>query len=355
MRLPRLPVPLSTVLVLAITACACIAPQTRAQSVADAFGRVETSVVVIRSVGRMAGAGPGGAAVTVEGIGSGVLISEDGRILTAAHVVQTADEVEVGFITGEVLPARVLGSDAVADVALLQLAAPPPAQAHVASVGDSDRVRTGEEIFVVGAPRGIIHTLSVGHVSARRRGPSPFLETVPVDFFQTDAAINEGNSGGPMFNLAGEVVGVVSYIVTQSGGSEGLGFAVTSNTARELLLDRSAFWSGLGMVSISGDVARALNVPDGRGGLLVQVVAKGSLGEALGLRGGNLPCEILDQTFVLGGDILLAVEGVPVGLENSYDRVRDAMDRLEPGDSIEVEILREGRVLTLKGRIENGR
>ena len=202
----------------------------------DIYQRVHTSVVVLETSQKDIDVPVPGQAVTVGGLGSGVLISRDGKILTAAHVVQAADSILVHFLNGEQIPARVLASEPAADLVLVQLER-KPAAAHVASLGDSDhQAEVGEEIFIIGAPLGITHSLTVGHISARRQTDDLFGGFLPTDQFQTDAAINQGNSGGPMFNMNGEVIGIVSYIISQSGGSEGLGFVITSNMAQRLLM-----------------------------------------------------------------------------------------------------------------------
>jgi S1-C subfamily serine protease len=149
-------------------------------------------------------------------------------------------------------------------------------------------VQIGEQVFVVGAPLGITHTLTVGHLSARHKPNATFSGMLTAEFFQTDAAINRGNSGGPMFDLKGEVIGIVSSILSQSGGSDGLGFAATSNIARRLLLDEPSVWSGLDGYLLIGEAARAFNLPVGfEAGLLVQRVALGSPADQLGVRGGK--------------------------------------------------------------------
>src|SRR5262249_38699074 len=155
--------------------------------------------------------------------------------------------------TGETIPARVLTSEPAADVALLQLDH-VPSKSVTAKLADSDAAEVGDEVFVVGAPIGMTHTLTVGYISARRN-PNKFYSGLSrSEFFQTDAAINEGNSGGPMFNMRGEVIGIVSHILSKSGGSEGLGFVVTSNLASKLLLERNPFWSGVEGVLLSNEL-----------------------------------------------------------------------------------------------------
>ena len=314
------------------------------------FDRVHTSVVTIRTVGKSTETDSFGRLASAAGVGSGVLIDDEGRILTAAHVVQTADQVVVEFPTGEAVPAKVLSSLPSADLAMIQLTEQAPRTATVAKLGDSDPARVGSNVFVVGAPLGITHSLTVGHLSARRGVPLAPGSKEIVELFQTDAAINPGNSGGPMFNMNGEVIGIVSHIVSETGGSAGLGFAVTSNVARRLILDKHFFWSGLDEVTLSGDVAAAFNVPDGRVGMLVQRVAKGSPGERLGLRGGTIPVEIAGQSFLIGGDIVLEVLGISLSSPDAGEAVRQAVETLKPDDVMSLLILRNGKQVRVEKR-----
>src|SRR5438034_2539483 len=230
------------------------------QALSDVFKRVNPAVVEIHTKETDVARGGIAQQVSVAGLGSGVLISLDGKVLTAAHVVQTADAIEVEFLTGEKLKARVVSSEPSADVALLQLEKPPKSP-FVARLGDSDAVEVGESVFVVGAPLGVSHTLTVGYISARRKPNATFSGMSRAEFFQTDAAINQGNSGGPMFNMQGEVIGIVSYIISKSGGFEGLGFVVSSNMARQLMLEKRPFWTGVTWFRISGELAEYLNLP----------------------------------------------------------------------------------------------
>lgn len=316
-----------------------------AQVVGDVFRRVSPSVVVIRSRGRdVAESG----LVRFGEVGSGVLISADGKVMTAAHVVQAMDEINVEFIGGETVPARVVASEPAADLSLLQLER-VPAGVKVARLANSSAVRVGDQVLVVGAPYGLSYSLSVGYVSARW-APNTVYRAFPLaEFLQTDATINTGNSGGPMFNLAGEVVGIVSHNISKGGGSEGLGFVVTINAARELLLARRSIWSGLEGHTLSGELAAIFNLPQPEG-FLVKTVAKGSPAEGAGIRGGNRTAVIDGQTLVVGGDILLAVDGIPTGNLADYQRMRDHMQKLAPGATIRVTVLRAGRVLNLTGK-----
>jgi serine protease Do len=317
-----------------------------AQTLGDVFRLVNASVVVIRARGSDV-EGAGGLTRFTE-TGSGVLISADGKIMTAAHVVHSMDEINVEFLGGETVPARVVSSEPAADLSLLQLQR-VPAGARVARLADSNRVRVGDPVFIVGAPYGLSHSMSAGWISARWPANSVYRAMPLAEFLQTDATISTGNSGGPMFDMAGEVIGVVSHNISKSGGSEGLGFVVTINTAKRLLLERPSFWSGLEGGLISGPIAQILNVPQPTG-YLVKSVARGSAGEAVGLRGGAALATIMGEQLVVGGDIILKVHGVMVGDVTEHRRVRDLMDTIPPGGEFTMTVLRLGQVIEFKGR-----
>jgi S1-C subfamily serine protease len=317
-----------------------------ADSLSEAFKRVKSSVVVVRTTQKEIMPQSGGQLVSVAGLGSGVLISADGKVLTAAHVVQTAEMVEVEFDDGDIIAAQVLGSVPAADVAILQLELPPPAEIHKAKLSDSDEVEVGDPVFVVGAPLGITYSLTAGHISGRRQPDKMLGDFYLAEFFQTDAAINQGNSGGPMFDMKGEVIGIVSHILSQSGGFEGLGFVVTSNTARALLLESRPVWTGMEGVLLAGEMARVFNVP-GPAGMLVQRIASGSLSAKLGLEPGRYEATIEGQPILLGGDIVLSVMGVPLGDAESFMLIRERAAALKPGDTVRVTILRGGQQVEL--------
>ena len=317
-----------------------------AQNIGDVFRAVNPSVVVIRAKGR--DVERAGGLTRFNETGSGVLVSADGKIMTAAHVVHSMDQIDVEFLGGEKIPARVISSEPAADLALLQLER-VPAGAKVATLGNSDTVRVGDQVIVVGAPYGLGHSLSAGWISARWPANSVYRAMPLAEFLQTNATINTGNSGGPMFNMAGEVIGIVSHNISKSGGSEGLGFVVSINTAKRLLLERPTFWSGLEGRLIEGPIAQILNVPQ-PSGYLVKSVARGSVSEALGLRGGAELATIMGEQLVVGGDIILKVQGVPIGDVSDHRRVRDILDSLPPGKEFTMTVLRLGQVIELKGR-----
>ena len=332
-------------MVAGIVAGWALAGSLAAQDLRQFFQRASQSVVVVRTVEKTVTAEGRGGLTSSSGIGSGTVVSFDGNILTAAHVVQTADRVRVEFKDGRKFTARVVASSPRADVALLKMDN-PPADLIPAKLADSDALETGDQVVVIGAPYGLSYTLTVGHMSGRLK-PREVVGGIPMEFIQTDAAINQGNSGGPMFNLKGEVVGVVSYILTNSGGFEGLGFAVSSNVAEKLLLSKASFWTGVEGFLLSDDLARLFNVPQ-PSGVLIQRVAAGSPGALLGLRSGTIQAKILDQELILGGDIVLEVGDIEM---NSNPTTEDATDQylrgLPVGAPIRIKILRGGKVVTL--------
>lgn len=317
-------------------------------NVAKLVGRVDAAVVVLKTEGRDVSVDKRGVQeVAAKGLGTGVLVDNEGHVVTAAHVVQTADKVVAEFVDGSKVAATVVASDPSLDLALLRLAS-VPAAAKAVSLGNSDKLAVGEEIVVIGSPFGLGHSVSRGIVSGKHRPEEEAsgISGTTAEIIQTDAAINKGNSGGPMFNMKGEVVGIVSFILSQSGGFEGIGFAISSNTAQEALFDNPMFWSGLEAIVIQGELAAALNLGY-KSGMLVQKVATGSVADKLGLRAGKVPVKIAGRDVLLGGDIIVSVEGVPVG-KDSIEEVRRRMRQLLPNDRFKLEVRRNGRLVVLE-------
>ena len=343
-----------------LTFCA-VSITTNAQQLRDAFRQVNQSVVMVRTKRVELGQSADEPMSIVDGLGSGVLISNDGKVLTAAHVVQTADVAVVEFSDGQVINARVIGSDVQSDVALLQLKEIPKGVIP-AMLGDSDKVEVGDQVFVIGAPYGISQTLSVGHLSGRHR-INRNNQTTAVEFLQTDASINTGDSGGPMFDLGGNVIGVVSSIMSHSGGSEGLAFATAVNTAKQVLLERKPFWSGIDGLVVMGDMAKALNLPQSAG-VLVQRIGDGSIGSRLGINPGSVRATIRGMDILLGGDVILSVNNIAIvdprstqslgslTSDENYEKIYNSVAALRPGDPLVVTVFREGKVLKLTTTIE---
>ena len=332
-----------TVSLLILSFCG-LGSESEGQQLRDAFHKVEPAVVVVRTEQKGLAPFPQQGMVSLNGLGSGVLISTD-KVLTAAHLVQAADRTMVEFSQGELIPARVTGSSFSADIALLQLEH-SSANAAPVTLGNSDKLDVGDQIFVVGAPYGISRTLTAGHVSGRHLLNERSVNTTGVEFLQTDAAVNSGNSGSPLFNLDGEVMGIVSNIMSRSGGSEGMAFAATSNTARHLLLEQKPFWSGIEGLVVDGALARALNLPQ-PAGVLVQRVAEGSIAWRWGIHAGKLRANVEGAEFILGGDVILMVNDVPVEQSSSYDDIYASIARLKPGENLVISVFRQGQIVKL--------
>ena len=318
-----------------------LSSQLYAQTIGEVFEKVKSSVVIIKVGERMKIPHSERQEVMMAGLGSGVLISEDGKIMTAAHVIQTADKLLVQFDNGEEVPAKVLSSNEMADVALVQLEWMPK-NYTIANVGDSDKAKVGDQVIIVGAPYGISQSLTVGYISGKRKEEKATSDMMGIELLQTDASINQGNSGGPMFNFKGEVIGIVSHILSRSGGFEGIGFAVTSNLAKKILMEQPFFWSGLDSFYLQDELAAAFNLPQDAG-LLVQKVAANSIASRMGLRAGRIPIKIENVEFIIGGDVILKVEGIAMHMKN-LPQVRDKINSVKDNESITFTILREGKV-----------
>jgi serine protease Do len=322
----------------------------RAQHLRDTFRRVKPSVVIVHTGGDQS------TSITSpaddQGVGSGVLISRDGNILTAAHVVAGDQAITIEFTDGQRLKARLVASSISADLALLKVDRVPDAAA-VAKLGDSDGVETGDDIFIVGAPYGLSNTLTVGRISARRPDETRGGILSTNEFLQTDAAINPGNSGGPVFNQAGEVVGIVSCVMSDGKEFQGVGFAATINTARTLLLDRDRFLIGLDGVLVTGIVARALNIPQSAG-FLVTNVARESLAEKMGLIGGQVEAAIDTEILLIGGDVILKINDSIITLDRrAFRSVFSNIARSHAGSTVRFSVLRAGKTLDLYLKIPN--
>jgi S1-C subfamily serine protease len=317
------------------------------RSLSDVFERVVPSVVVLLTEERKFSREHFGVEEVENSIGTGFVISKDGLIMTAAHVVQVVDRIIVRFHNGWEEEAQIVAAASRADVALIRLNRVPE-NLQVAKMGDSTTIRIGDPIFVVGAPFGIEFTLTAGRISGRRTQAVFTSEVAPIVLLQTDAAINRGNSGGPMFNMDGQVIGIVSEILTRSGGFEGVGFAVSVDTARDMLLKQGAFWSGVEFYPVTGALAAALNISQGAG-LLVQRVAKNAPAERLQILPGKIPVKVGGEEFFIGGDVVIAINGIPADPSNDEQmrKIRQSVNDLPAGGSIRVEVLRGGKRMTL--------
>lgn len=318
---------------------------TKAQNLSKIYQDINSSVVVINIINvSRESAGENIEVVTEESQGSGVLIGEEGLIWTAAHVVQSAEAVQIEFLDGDIYEGTVISSVAQADVALVKIEENFQLKnKKVAQIGDSDNVSIGDDVFVLGAPHGFKQSLSRGILSGRFLPEHLSNNFVKIEFLQTDASINPGNSGGPMFNMNGEVIGIASRIYSNSGGFEGIGFAMSSNVANKLLMQEPGIWGGMESILLDGNLAKALNLPQEAGLLITSLSSKGSA-SALGLKGGTISAKIEDTELKIGGDIILELAGITVKDINSIFEIRKKISETPKSEVITMTVLRNGKI-----------
>ena len=310
------------------------------------YKKVAAATVLIASApvsGSRAFGGP------INGVGAGVLLDGQGFILTTAHVIEAATSVMVVFHDGTRAQAEVVGSDPVTDVALLRVAL-PKGQRVTAELGDSDGVEIGQEVLAVGHPFGLGYALSTGIVSGFMPLPETSV-TFQDHLIQISAPINPGNSGGPLVNAEGQVIGLTSAILA---GAQNIGFAIPINTARmvaaELRTNGRVIrpWLGIRGKLVSDEVMALFALPLVKG-LLISEIAAGSPAEKAGLQTGTLPVAINGESWLLGGDILVSVNGQEVRTSEQYLKV---VKKLEVGRIVELGIMREGRLHRLSVMVE---
>ncbi|MBP1883255.1 Do family serine endopeptidase [Sinorhizobium mexicanum] len=276
---------------------------------------------------------------TVNSLGSGFIIDPAGFIVTNNHVIQDADDIEINFSDGSKLKAKLVGTDTKTDLALLKVEPKKPLKA--VSFGDSRKIRIGDWVMVVGNPFGLGVSVSVGVVSARGRN----INAGPYDsFIQTDAAINRGNSGGPLFNMQGEVIGINTAILSQTGMSVGIGFAVPTELAMNVVNQLKEFgetrrgWLGVRIQPVTDDIAESLKMERPHGALVSGIIEGGPIAKG----------------EIKAGDIITRFDGTDVA------EIRDLMRAVGEsavGKKVDVVIIRDGKEQTVHvtlGRLEDG-
>ncbi len=279
--------------------------------------------------------------VKQEALGSGVLVSKECHILTAAHVVQYADQITVKTQDGKKREAELIFSETNADIALLRLKVPDLTLKH-ARLGNSDSLVVGQRTYVIGNPYGLENSFSVGRISAFREFGQLYNGTTLVEFIQTDAAINSGNSGGAVFNSVGEVIGISSQIISVSGGFQGLGLAVSINTAKKILALENRIWMGFDAIYLGKEELGVLQNVDAEGGLLVQNVVPGSPAEKAGLKKGVIPAKIMERDFLIGGDLILQIGNQETCHSECLTNVHE---RLQNEKQIKIKLIRNGKII----------
>jgi serine protease Do len=288
---------------------------------------------------REQGQGQGQPDRTVTSMGSGFVVDSTGLIVTNNHVVEGASAIEVHFQDSTILKAELVGRDPKTDIAVLRVK--PEKPLPVVSFGDSDHLRIGEWVMAIGNPFGLGGSVSLGIVSARNRD----INAGPYDdFIQTDAAINKGNSGGPLFNMNGDVVGINTAIFSPTGGSVGIGFSVPANTAKNVVAQLEKFgetrrgWFGVKIQSVTADIAESKDMPKARGALIADVTKTG-------------PAE---KAGIEAGDVVIEFNGKPV---NEMKDLPKIVAETEIGTKVPVKVLRKGKEIILMaevGRLEDG-
>jgi serine protease Do len=266
-------------------------------------------------------------------LGSGVIIDERGYVVTNNHVVENADDIEIQFSDERRFKAEVVGTDPATDLAVLKIKTDTNETFHHVDFGDSDALVVGEWVLAMGNPFGFGHTVTAGIVSAKGRviGQGTY-----DDFVQTDAAINPGNSGGPLVNMKGQVVGINSNIISNSGGSMGIGFAIPSNMTRKIydqLVSAGTVtrgWLGVQIQPLSAELARSFGLEGKRGALISDVLGEDSPASKAGLK---------------AGDIIVELNGIPV--DSNTHLVHLVADIL-PGDTVDLKYYRDGKLASTK-------
>jgi len=277
-------------------------------------------------------------------LGSGVIISADGYILTNNHVVKGADEIKVILYDKREFKGKIVGTDPRTDLAVVKIQAK---DLPTIKIGQSSKLKTGDIVLAIGNPFGLNQTITMGIVSAVGRSNIGLADF--EDFIQTDAAINPGNSGGPLLNWHGEVIGINTMIASSVGQSAGIGFAIPINTAKAVLNDlvtlgrvrRPAL--GVRTMEIGPELANQMGLAADYGLLIVQVVPGGSADRA-GLRGGNERAYLGNIPIMLGGDLIVAIDGQDVQDQQSLSQI---MNSHRAGDTVRVTIYRGKRKMDI--------
>jgi S1-C subfamily serine protease len=317
------------------------APSKRgALSVNEIYKRAAPGVVQITSSSRASDVASGAPSA----LGSGFVVDKAGHVVTNFHVVDGADRIHVSFSNRDTVVADLVGTDPSTDLAVLQVETSSSALTPL-QLGDSDKAEVGDRVVAIGNPFGLDRTATAGIVSALQR-----LITAPNQFtidhvIQTDAPINKGNSGGPLLNYRGEVIGVNTQIKTDelSTGNVGIGFAVPSNTVKDVVAQLISTgrvehaWLGIRGRPVTADLADTYNLPVDEG-VLVETVSPGSAAAKANLEQGDTPVVVAGETYVLGGDIIISAGGSKV---SAVEDLRDAIAARKPGEKIKLGIYRD--------------
>lgn len=286
-----------------------------------------------------------------QGLGSGFLWDDKGHIVTNNHVVENADNISVTFYDGTTVPGRLVGADADSDLAVIKVDMPDD-QIKPVEMADSSQLKVGQTAIAIGNPFGLQSTMTTGIVSGLGR-VLPANEnalgasySIP-DIIQTDASINPGNSGGVLLDLDGKVIGVTSSIATTSGSNAGVGFAIPSNIVQQVvpaLISTGHYdhpYLGLSLISVTPEIASAMNLPSGQRGVLIENVTGGGPGDKAGLKGSDKQITVNGQQIFIGGDVVIAYNGQTV--KSSGDLITFLARSGKAGETATLTVLREDK------------
>lgn len=311
----------------------------------DVYTKVSPSVVSINVVARRSDSGYFGQDDTVVGSGSGFVLDKQGHIMTNNHVVDGATRIEVNFFDGTLARAEILGMDPDSDLAILQVDLPED-KLHPVEFGNSDELVIGQEVVAIGSPFGQRWTMTSGIISALERTISGMTNFSIGGVIQTDASINPGNSGGPLLDLQGRVIGVNSQIISASGASAGIGFAVPSNLAERVaqaLIEKGYVnYSYLGIqgTNVTLPLIEELGLPNDLRGVVVIKATPGGPATRAGLQSANEVAEGDENGIPEAVDIITAIDGTPV--RGMGDLVAYLAKNTSPGQTITLRVLRNG-------------
>jgi len=284
-----------------------------------------------------------------EGAGSGSIIDTAGHILTNHHVIRDSTRLEVTLSDESKWPARFVGADPDNDLAVIKIDVPKE-KLRVIPMGDSSKLKVGQKVLAIGNPFGLGQTLTTGIISSLGRSIRSEAGILIQDVIQTDAAINPGNSGGPLLDSTGKIIGINSAIISPTGASVGIGFAVPVNTAKRILpeLIKKGYvsypWIGVSVFPLIPEFAKFLGLKAERGAMISEIV-KGGPAQRAGLRGGDRQVRVGNSLIMVGGDVIVEIDGVKV--MSSDELIRMIRDH-RAGEMVELKVLRKGKFLGIE-------
>jgi len=288
-------------------------------------------------------------AIPREGSGSGSILDARGHVLTNNHVIRDAKKLEVTLADSSKWPAKLVGTDPDNDLAVIKIDAPAD-KLKPLPLGDSQKLQVGQKVLAIGNPFGLGLTLTTGIISSLGRNIRSEVGTMIEDLIQTDASINPGNSGGPLLNSEGEIIGINTAIISPTGASVGIGFAIPVNTAKRIIPQLIAKgyvtypWAGASVQPLFPELAAVLKLKAERGAMVIEVT-QGGPAEKAGLRGGNRQVQVGNVVIIVGGDVITRIDQSEV--KDADDLIRHIRER-KPGDAVTLRVLRDGQFKEVK-------